>query len=165
MVMKSKAKTNRIPDKRRFSGARVLARCEVLFRKDDPFATWNPAKTGHVALNVRGGCLYLGEYYDEQNIEKLFPDNGSGTFERLTLSADNWPDIVLENVKVVFLRLRKEDRREGIVFRFVDITEQQLDLLDDLTSSLPNIGACEQTSVPFNGSMHVERPGKLELVK
>ena len=144
------AMTKRYFDKRKISGKRVIARCEVVVKTDDPFATWGNVKTGHVVLNIRGGCLYLGEYFDEQNIQKMFPNNGLGTFIRLTLSADDeTPDIVLENVRVGFQRMKKEANRDGVLFSFVDITEEQLDILFGLNSTLPEIGPDEEASVPI----------------
>lgn len=157
--------TDQFSDKRKFSGNRVIGRCEVIIKKDDPFATWNNVKTGHMVLNIRGGCLYLGEYFDEQNIVKFFPDNGSGKFIKLTLSADNRPDVVLENIKVAFLRLRKEANREGIVFRFVDITDTQLDILDNLRFNLPTIGPSEEASVPFDEIISLDRSHNFELLE
>ena len=139
----------KLSDQRKFSGDRVVARCEVVFERNDPFSIWDNVKTGHIVLNIRGGCLYLGHYIDEQTVEKIFPDNGSGKFIKLTLSADNRPDVVLENLKVSYQRLRLEANREGIVFRFVDITEKQLDLLGSLGERLPKIGNREVASVPF----------------
>ena len=96
---------------------------------------------------------------------KFFPDNGSGIFIKLTLSADNRPDVVMENIKVVFLRLRKKANREGIVFRFVDITDKQLDILDNLRFNLPAIGTSEEASVPFDKIISLDRSHNFELVK
>ena len=161
--------TDQFIDKRKFSGNRVIGRCEVIIHKDDPFATWNNVKTGHMILNIRGGCLYLGEYLDEQTIMKFFPDNGSGKFTKLTLSADNRADVVLENIKIFFLRLRKKASRKGIVFRFIDITDKQLDILEYLSSNLPAIGPSEEASVPFDeiislGRSHLDRSHNFELL-
>lgn len=136
-------------DQRKFSGDRVVARCEVVMESNDPFSLWDNVKTGHMVLNVRGGCLYLDAHVDELTVEKIFPYDGSGKFIKLTLSADNRPDVVLENLQVSYQRLRLEANREGIVFRFVDITEKQLDLLGSLGDRLPKIGNREVASVPF----------------
>lgn len=150
--------TDRFSDKRKISGKRVLARCEVVVKSEDPFATWGNVKTGHVVLNIRGGCLYLGEYFDDHAVEKLFPNNGFGSFIKMTLSADkDAPDIVLENVRVCFQRLKKEAHRDGVVFNFVDITEEQLDILFGLKSTLPEIGPDEETSVPFEELFSMDR--------
>ena len=151
-------------DKRKFSGNRMIGRCVVEIKKDDPFAVWNNIKTGHMVLNIRGGCLYLGEYFDENNIQKLFPDNGNGTFLKLTLSSDKKIDVVLENLKVSFLRLRREENREGIVVRFVDISEEQLKILDDLRFNLPAIGPSEEASVPFEEIISLDRSHNFQLL-
>ena len=100
---------------------------------------------------------------------KFFPDNGSGKFNKLTLSADNRVDVVLENIKIFFLRLRKKASRKGIVFRFIDITDKQLDILEYLSSNLPAIGPSEEASVPFDeiislGRSHLDRSHNFELL-
>jgi len=82
--------------------------------------------------------------------------------QKLTLFPRNKPNIILNKIKVTFLRLRKEENREGIVFQFTDITEEHLDILETLRFKLPLIGSNEQTSVPFNEI--IDRDDSLELL-
>lgn len=138
-----------IKDKRKISGDRVLAECEVLLPNSDPFSHYNNLKAGHIVLNTRGGSLYLAEHFNERNIEKIFPNGETTVFNTLKLSANSQPDIILAGLKVKFLRLRKEPHREAIVFRFIDLTEEQLDLLSIAQYQLPAIGDNEESSVPF----------------
>ncbi|MEO0973528.1 MAG: hypothetical protein AAFX85_10580 [Pseudomonadota bacterium] len=142
------------------SGKRVVCRCEVEVKTYDPFATWNNVKKGHAVLNIRGGCLYLGEYFDERNVSKLFPKDGLGTFIKMTLSADRGPAVVLEDVQVAFQRIKKEANREGVVFTFIDVTEKQLDVLFGLDSKLPLIGPSEEESVPFEELISLDRANR-----
>ncbi|MEH6628223.1 MAG: hypothetical protein V7739_17405 [Motiliproteus sp.] len=150
-------------DKRKFSGDRVLAECEVVLPVTDPFARYNNVKTGHLVLNIRGGCLYLAEHFTEETMEKFFPDGQTTVFQKLTLLPKDNPEIVLENIKVNFVRLRKEENREGIVFRFSDISEEHLDTLDSLRRKLPTIGSDEEASVPFNEIIALDRGHSFEL--
>jgi hypothetical protein len=148
---------NHPADKRKFSGNRVLAECEVILPRTDPFAHYENIKKGYMVLNIRGGCMYLPEYFNEENIAKIFPDGHSTTFEKLTLSANDKPTTIIENIKVSLIRLRKEENREGIVFRFVDISEEHLDILEKIQYKLPAIGSDEEASVPFEEIIVLDR--------
>ncbi len=145
-----------VSNKRKLSGKRVIARCQATFKRDDPFSTWNNVKTGHVVLNTRGGCFYLAQQIDGLTLANLFPD-GMGALIKLTLSSDHTPEVVLENVTVEFKRVRASGQRQGIVFSFADITEEQLDILFGLHATLPEIGPSEEDSVMFDELM---RQGK-----
>ncbi len=157
------ATAKRISDKRQLSGQRVIARCEVIADAANPYA-WNPAKTGYIVLNVRGGCLYLGEYYDEKDVSNMFPYDGRGTFISLTVSPDHGPDVELQNVSVAFKRIKKQADREGLVFSFLDISEEQLDVLLDLIATLPVISPKEEASVPFDKVVSLNKSDRLSLL-
>ena len=151
-------------DKRKFSGARVLGECEVVLPVADPFAHYDNVKKGYMVLNVRGGCLYVPEHFNEENIDKIFPDGKSGEFKKLTLWGKSKEELVIENIKIAFLRLRKEKNREGVVFRFVNISEKQLDFLDGLKFKLPAIGGNEEASVPFEEIITLDRGHDFEML-
>lgn len=144
-------------DKRKLSGDRVLAECEIVVKNANPFSSYNPVKKGYVVLNVRGGSLYLPEHFTEENIEKLFPDGKTTEFTKLTLYANKKPPIIIENIKVLFVRLIKNQNREGVVFSFTEISEEQLDILESLSSKLPAIGPDEEDSVPFEEILTLNR--------
>lgn len=150
-------------DKRKFSGDRILAECVVVLPITDPFSRYNNVKKGHLVLNIRGGCLYLPEHFTEENIVKIFPNGRETVFEKLTLLPKDKPEIIINNIKVTFLRLRKEQSREGIVFRFTDISEEHLDVLDSLRYKLPAIGPSEESSVPFKEIIELDRTHNFEL--
>ncbi len=147
----------KIKDKRLFGGDRVIAKCKIMLPITDPFAHYNNIKTGYVVLNMRGGCLYIGESIDECNISKIFPDGENAVFQKMGLSAKNQSDILICNLKVAFIRLRKEINREGIVFKYTDLTEMQMDLLYTAQYTLPAIGASEESSVPFDDIISLDR--------
>lgn len=150
-------------NKRKLSGERVLAECEVVVKNVDPFSSYNYVKKGHMVLNARGGSLYLLERFTEQNIQKLFPDGKTTEFTKLTLFANNEPEIIIEKLKASFIRIIKDKNREGIVFSFIEITEKQLDILESLGSKLPIIGADEEASVPFNETITLSRDSDFKL--
>ncbi|MEM9388115.1 MAG: hypothetical protein AAGA68_23885 [Pseudomonadota bacterium] len=141
----------------------MIAKCEVIADTANPYA-WHPVKCGYIVLNVRGGCLYLGECLDEKDLANLFPDDGRGTFIRLTLSSASGPDVELEYVKVAFQRIRKYADREGIVFTFLDVSERQLDVLLSAIATLPAIGHREEASVPFDKVISLNKTDRLTLL-
>lgn len=153
-----------VGDKREFSGNRVLAECEMVVKKMNPFSVYDNVKTGHIVLNIRGGCLYLSEHFSEQNIEKIFSDGETAIIEKLTLSVNDEPRMTIENIKISFIRLRKEKSREGIVFRFNDLSEQHLDMLENLKDTLPAIGSDEEASVPFEEIISLDRGHDFEML-
>lgn len=152
-------------DKRKLSGNRVLAKCEVILKNVDPFSQYNPVKKGYVVLNVRGGCLYFTERFTEKNIKKIFPDGKTTEFTKLTLFAENKPDIIIENIKALFVRIVNDQDREGIVFTFTEITEKQLDILESLGPLFLAIGPDEEASVPFNDTITLRKDSDFNLQK
>jgi hypothetical protein len=153
-----------IDDKRKFSGNRVLAECELVLKRINPFSHFNNVKSGLVVLNIRGGCLYLPERYAEQSIERIFPDRKIAMIEKLTLSDNDCPRIIFKNIKISFQRLRKEKNREGIVFRFSDVSDDQLEKLEKLKDNFPAISANEESSVPFEEIITLNKDHGFELL-
>ncbi|OMH39388.1 hypothetical protein [Motiliproteus sp. MSK22-1] len=150
-------------DKRKFSGNRVIAECIVVLPLTNPFAHQSNIKKGYLVLNIRGGSLYLPERFQDNRIERIFPDGKTTVFKKLTLLPQDKPEIVITDIKVSFVRLRKEKSREGIVFRFVDISEEHLDILDSLKHKLPAISANEESSVPFSEVIALDRSQNFEM--
>ena len=164
--MKNSAVVN---DKRKISGNRVIAKCELNLYVIDPYSSLNKTKMGYFVLNARGGCLYLSEHIHKRNLHNIFPDGEVTKIKRLVLSRELKPDIIIDDLNIMFLRLIKQTNREGIVFRFVDITEAQMDLIYTAQSELPTINSNEETSVHFDEVISLDRHNfhqdcKLELV-
>lgn len=157
------ATANRVSDKRQLSGQRVIAPCEVIADTANPYA-WNPVRYGYMVLNVRGGCLYLGEVFDDKDIETMFPRDGRGIFTSITLCAENAPEVLLENMHVAFKRINKHADRDGIVFTFLDVSEAQLDTLLRAIDTLPRIGRKEEASVPLEKVISLNKSDRLTLL-
>tara|TARA_R110001583_G_scaffold195021_3_gene368539 strand:- start:142 stop:603 length:462 start_codon:yes stop_codon:yes gene_type:complete len=143
-------------DKRKISGNRVLAECEIVLPVRNPYSNYGHVKKGYLVLNIRGGCLYLPEQITEQDIGKIFPDGRTTVFKKLTLLSRDAPEIVIHDIKVTYSRLRKDLSRVGIIFRFTDITEEHLDELSSLQHKLPIIGSDEEAAVPLNKIFELE---------
>lgn len=127
-------------NRRLVGGHRVSARCEVLLPKADPFDHNNRSvKLGSIVFNVRGGCLYFLEHIFEQNVNRIFPNGSTTVLKRLSIFCQDNSEFVIENIKVKYLRYSSEGNRSGIVFRFLDFSEEQLDSLEMLQKLLPEI--------------------------
>lgn len=139
-------------DKRKFSGNRVMGRCEITLENLDPFSFYDDTRYGHMMLNIRGGCLYLNEGVTQNTLEKIFPDGKNTVFKEVRLFVDLDEDtdevMVIKNIKVAFLRVRRGKKRAGIVIRFVDISEEHLDILSDLINRLPLLEGDEEAALP-----------------
>ena len=125
-------------NRRLVGGQRVSAKCKVLLTSVDPFDHFNRSvKSGSIVFNVRGGCLYFSEHIFEQNINRIFPNGSTAIFKRLTLVCSDNSEFTIENIKAKYIRYKKEENRAGVVFRFLDFSEKQLDSLELLQKLLP----------------------------
>lgn len=101
-----------------------------------------------MALNIRGGIFYLNQVITKNNFEKMFPDGDTAMFKELRLFSDMGKKILIKNIKVKFLKKKEGGDRQGLVFRFVDISEEHLDILLRLNEVLPAVGRQEEMSIP-----------------
>lgn len=135
-------------DRRKFGGDRVVARCEVVLKSPDLFSCYQNNRAGYMALNIRGGIFYLNQVITKNNFEKMFPDGNTAMFKALRLFSDMGKKILIKNIKVKFLKKKEGGDRKGLVFRFVDISEEHLDILLRLNEVLPAVGSQEEMSIP-----------------
>lgn len=141
-------------DRRKFGGSRVVARCEVVLKSPDLFSCYENNRAGYMALNIRGGIFYLNQVITENNFEKMFPDGKTAVFKELRLFSDAGKNILIRNIKVMFLKKKEGGNRQGIVFRFVDISEEHLDILIKLNEVLPGVGTEEELSIPVHDFLY-----------
>mgnify|MGYP000081773137 CR=1 FL=1 len=144
-------------DKRTICGNRVLGKCNFIFDVLDPYSSFNSIKSGYVVMNMQGGSAYLGEHFHEDNLSSLFPDGKMAVISQLSLFIEKDTPLVLLNVKIRFIRLNAHKDREGIVFKFYDLNEEQMDQLAEAHQLLPAISDCEELSVPFEEVMTLNR--------
>ena len=138
----------KINDRRKFGGTRVVARCEVILESQDLFSCYENNRAGYMSLNVRGGIFYLNDVITKNNLEKMFPDGNAAVFKELKLISDSGKKIIIKKIKVMFVKKKEGAERQGLVFRFVDLSEEHLDLLLKLGDVLPALGAQEAMSIP-----------------
>lgn len=146
--------TDNVDDRRKISGDRLYARCEVQVPNVDIFSSqtrWT--KFGHLVFNMRGACLYVDEAVTDELIDSVFTRKRACTFKTLTLIPENEQPVILKDMKVRFLRARREMTREGLVFRFVNFSDENFEKLEALKAVLPE----------FDPQMNFSSDPKLKL--
>lgn len=107
-----------------------------------------------MSLNVRGGIFYLNEVITKNNFEKMFPDGVTAVFKELKLISDTGKKVLIKNIKVMFIKKKEGGDRQGLVFRFLDISEEHLDILFTLSDVLPVLGTQEHMSIPAHDFLY-----------
>lgn len=135
------------PDRRKISGNRVICMCSVEMPKLNPFSNYNNQQTGPFVFNVRGGSFYSWTHYTDKSIAEIFTPGKPARLRNLQLTPIDQPVISLGDIHARFLRFNGEYNAQGLVLRFVDLTDGQLDQLNELTVALPTVTDDEATQV------------------
>ena len=107
-----------------------------------------------MSLSVRGGIFYLNDVITNNNFEKMFPDGNTAIFKELKLISGSGKKILIKKIKVMFVKKKEGTDRQGLVFRFVDLSEEHLDILLKLSDILPALGAQEDVSIPSHDYLY-----------
>jgi hypothetical protein len=134
-------------DRRAISGNRVLCACSLDLPKVDPFYAMKTYREGHIILNVRGGSLYIPNQFTVVSIKHLFKPAEASTIRNFNLYPESSTEISLGNVDARFLNFTNGKLHVGMVLRFVNLTEKQLDTLNSLVSQLPAVSGSEELSI------------------
>lgn len=136
-------------NRRLVSGQRVVCSCTLELPKTNPFSAYKAVREGVIVLNVRGGSLYLADQFTDTSIVKVFPPDHSSTIKNIKLYAATGPVVDLGNVEVRYLKLNRRTRMTGIVVKFVNLSDAQMDKLNALGELFPEAGADEEASIPL----------------
>lgn len=115
----------------------MLCRCSLDLPKVDPFNAVKVHRTGYVVFNTRGCSLYVTPQFTEKSVGKLFHGDKPGTIKNFMLFPEAADVIKLGNVNARFLHFTKGARLKGMVLRFVNLSEIQLDTINQLSTTLP----------------------------
>jgi len=137
-------------NRRLISGQRAVCNCALELPKTDPFSSYKSVRNGVLVMNVRGGCLYLADQFTESSIVKVFPPDQSSIIKNIKLYPSEGSLIDLGHISVRYLNLSKRSKLVGVVLKFVNLSEEQMDTLNDLGEYFPIAGANEEASVPIN---------------
>jgi len=136
-------------NRRLISGQRVVCSCTLELPKTDPFSNYKAVRTGVLVLNVRGGSLYLADQFTETSILKVFPPDQSSIIKNIKLFSENVSPVELGNVSVRYLKMNKRTKMVGVILKFVNLSEKQIDILNSLGEKFPIAGSDEEASVPI----------------
>lgn len=135
-------------NKRGIGGKRVVIGQGVLeFPRGDVFNPSRIVKQGVLVFNVRGGAFICESDFDQATANPLIDKVNATTISSIKLLQPDGPDISLDNYKARLLKLSRLDEYTRFVFRFVNLTEFQLDKLNELTVSLPVVEENEEQHV------------------
>lgn len=125
-------------DFRKIGGNRVTTAFNMVVANPDPFNTFSDRFSGTIVFNVRGGCLFIDNAGPLKAYTRIFGDGPVATLDLLELKIPNQDPAVIKKVKIKNARQKEVGGQEGIVFRFLQTDEKQLDLLNELVADLPN---------------------------
>lgn len=132
-------------DYRKLSGDRVVAECEIYRDTDRAAEIEKSHLTKHLVFNLRGGCVYIRQFINQQYLNTLFPSGDRGVFPTITLFPEASDPIRLQNLNVGYLGLKQGKDALGIVFRFIDLTPKHLDQLTEAQSLFPALTKREKS--------------------
>ena len=103
-----------------------------------------------MVVNVRGGSLYLAEQLTDMHAKKVFPPGKTSTIKKFTLYPPNEPEILIGDINARYLRLVDGVSASGLILRFVNPTDIQLDLLNSVLTLCPTVEGEEEQAIPLN---------------
>ena len=134
-------------DKRAISGDRVVCACSMQLPKIDPFNQLKIHRKGYLIFNTRGGAFYISQQFTEETVTQLFLPGETGLIKNFKLHPRGGSEISLGQVHARFLYFTDTQPLPGMVLRFANLSEQQLELLNKLTNELPKIGPSEKAFI------------------
>ncbi len=127
-------------DRRKISGERVTCKCEFVLPNPDPFMHSKMFITGTIVLNVRGCCVYPEQVMSVEEIKRKIPGSKALTVSNLVISGTDNQKFSVGNVAMRRVRLLCDEHGQGVILRFVNLTEAQLDTLICITDTYSNGG-------------------------
>lgn len=120
-------------DRRKVSGERVSVQCTFSLANPDPFKYSRIHTRGLMILNVRGCCVYPKETLSFEDTKKAFPEASVLNVKRMVLTGSDGKAFDIPNLSIRRVRLTKDEHGDGIILRFVNLSDEQLDTLVAIT--------------------------------
>lgn len=135
-------------DQRKIGGPRVSAPFKMIVTNPDPFSVHTDKFTGVVVFNVRGGCLFVDNAELSQARSRIFREGPVAALATLDLTTPDEHTCSLQKIKIKLSREKDLDGHPGIVFKFLQSSEQHIDLLNLLTERLPHVDSDIEALIP-----------------
>ncbi|MEE9335726.1 MAG: hypothetical protein V3U65_16670 [Granulosicoccaceae bacterium] len=123
------------PDRRKVSGERVTCKCEFVLPNPDPFMHAKMLVTGVIELNVRGCCVYPDQAMSVEEMKRTVPESKALTVSNFNVRGDDGQKFSLGDVAVRRVRLVCDEQGQGVVLRFANLAERQIDTLIRITDA------------------------------
>ncbi len=134
-------------NRRLVSGKRVICYSSMILPKVNQFSSVKALRDGPLVFNVRGCSLYCLPQYNPNTIREVFKSDEPGVIKEFRLFPPGSKPINLQNVTARFVRFTNTQKHVGMVLRFVNLNETQLDTLFALTDSLPEVSTNEEQQI------------------
>ncbi len=134
-------------NRRLVSGKRVICYSSMILPKINQFSSVKPLRDGPLVFNVRGCAFYCLPQYNQNTIRDVFNSDKPGVIKEFRLFPQGSQPIDLKNITARFVRFTNSQKHVGMVLRFVNLNETQLDTLFSLTESLPEVSSDEEQQI------------------
>jgi hypothetical protein len=134
-------------NKRAISGDRVVCACSMQLPKVDAFNHLKIHRKGYLIFNARGGAFYIPQQFTENTVKQLFKPGEPGLIKDFKLYPKGKQAIVIGQVSARFLYFVGKEPWPGMVMRFGNLNERQLDTLNKLVKVLPKVETSEQAFI------------------
>ncbi|MEM7256869.1 MAG: hypothetical protein AAF404_05720 [Pseudomonadota bacterium] len=135
-------------DQRTIGGPRVASSFKLAVKNPDPFSVHKDSFAGIIVFNVRGGCLFIENAELSQAQKRIFSEGPVALLSSLDLETADGQRCSLRKIKIKLSREKDLEDLHGIVFKFVQTSEDQMELLNVLTEKLPHIDSDNEILVP-----------------
>ena len=98
-------------------------------------------------MNTRGGSLYLSSQFSASSVTRIFKPGQASTIKRFTLYPPEAEAILLGELSARFLRFTTGKIYVGMVVRFSNFSDRQLDIVNQLIEQLPDVAGDEEQLV------------------
>lgn len=122
-------------NRRLIGGHRVKSLFNLYVKDLDPFKPSVNNFSGTLVFNARGGCLFLSDAVLARTLFNLI-ENEATLVESFEFVCSERETHALRNVRIKYLRAKEIAGYHGFVFKFIQSTEETLNLLNDLVDRL-----------------------------
>lgn len=95
--------------------------------------------SGTLVFNARGGCFFIKKGFTLNVKSQIFKDGETSRLGELKLKAEGETVGLFKNVEIKLLGEKHQNMDSGVIFKFIQLSEQQLDSLNALVKTLPTV--------------------------
>lgn len=135
-------------DHRKIGGNRVSTVFSMVVANPDPFNSYADKFSGTIVFNARGGCMFIDSEGPLKAHARIFSDGPVAILESLELDIPEQKPCVIKKIRIKNARQKTIGGRNGIVFKFFQTSEVQMDQLNGLVEQLPPVASDTEVVSP-----------------